>query len=99
MRQCMHCARIVGVGSCGKTGSHGKGGQRGAVGAGIALAAACGVPEDREMIQGWAVIGTAFVYLLALFAVASYGDRRRKQGVEISSRPNIYAFSLAIYCT
>jgi Na+/proline symporter/signal transduction histidine kinase/ActR/RegA family two-component response regulator len=51
------------------------------------------------MIQGWAVIGTAFIYLLALFAVASYGDRRRKQGVEISSRPNIYAFSLAIYCT
>ncbi len=51
------------------------------------------------MIHGWAVIGTAFVYLLALFAVASYGDRRRKQGVEISSRPNIYAFSLAIYCT
>lgn len=50
------------------------------------------------MIQGWAVIGTAFAYLLALFAVASYGDRRRN-GTSISSRPNIYAFSLAIYCT
>jgi Na+/proline symporter/signal transduction histidine kinase/ActR/RegA family two-component response regulator len=51
------------------------------------------------MIQGWAVIGTAFVYLLTLFAVASYGDRRRKRGEAIASRPNIYAFSLAIYCT
>ncbi len=50
------------------------------------------------MIQGWAVIGTAFLYLLALFAVASYGDRRRSDN-GISSRPNIYAFSLAIYCT
>lgn len=50
------------------------------------------------MIQGWAVIATAFVYLLALFAVASYGDRRRR-GAEAVSRPNIYAMSLAIYCT
>ncbi|MFZ1815414.1 MAG: hypothetical protein WBO55_17950 [Rhizobiaceae bacterium] len=50
------------------------------------------------MIQGWAVIGTAFLYLLILFAVASYGDRRR-HGSPVSSRPNIYAFSLAIYCT
>lgn len=50
------------------------------------------------MIQGWAVIATAFVYLLGLFAVASYGDRRRRDA-EAVSRPNIYALSLAIYCT
>ncbi|MCB1465216.1 MAG: hybrid sensor histidine kinase/response regulator, partial [Nitratireductor sp.] len=50
------------------------------------------------MLQGWAVIGTAFLYLLALFAVASYGDRSR-HGRQIASRPNIYAFTLAIYCT
>jgi len=50
------------------------------------------------MIQGWAVIATAFIYLLVLFAVASYGDRRRHGG-EVTSRPNIYAFSLAVYCT
>ncbi|MEC9343349.1 MAG: PAS-domain containing protein, partial [Pseudomonadota bacterium] len=50
------------------------------------------------MLQGWAVIGTAFLYLLVLFAVASYGDRRR-HGRQIASRPNIYAFTLAIYCT
>ena len=50
------------------------------------------------MIQGWAVIGTAFLYLLILFAVASYGDRHGS-GRDRSNRPNIYAFSLAIYCT
>lgn len=50
------------------------------------------------MIQGWAVIATAFIYLLALFAVASYGDKRQR-GRRDSSRPNIYAFTLAIYCT
>lgn len=50
------------------------------------------------MIQGWAVLGLAFLYLLLLFGVASYGDQRR-HGRKSSSRPNIYALSLAIYCT
>jgi len=50
------------------------------------------------MLQGWAVLGTALVYLLALFAVASYGDRR-PFGAKAAGRPNIYALSLAIYCT
>ena len=50
------------------------------------------------MVHGWVVLGTALVYLLALFAVASYGDRRRF-GSRTGARPNIYAFSLAIYCT
>lgn len=50
------------------------------------------------MLQGWAVIGTAFVYLLLLFGVASFGDRKRLSG-QLLSRPNIYALSLAIYCT
>lgn len=50
------------------------------------------------MIQGWAVIGAAFFYLLLLFAVASFGDRKRPTG-QLFARPNIYAFSLAIYCT
>jgi Na+/proline symporter/signal transduction histidine kinase len=54
--------------------------------------------REERMVQGWAVLGTAFLYLLMLFAVASYGDRRR-HGRKTTSRPNIYAFSLAIYCT
>ncbi len=50
------------------------------------------------MVQGWAVFATSVIYLLILFAVASYGDRmalKRATG----SRPNIYALTLAVYCT
>ena len=52
------------------------------------------------MLSGWAIISTALLYLLLLFAIASYGDRgdanKRKQG---RGRPFIYALSLAVYCT
>ncbi len=50
------------------------------------------------MIQPWVVLLVAAVYLSILFAVASYGDRAIfvRGG---RSRPNIYAFSMAIYCT
>ena len=50
------------------------------------------------MIQPWIVLAVATTYLCVLFAVASYGDRTvgAQRGL---SRPNIYAFSLAIYCT
>jgi Na+/proline symporter/signal transduction histidine kinase/CheY-like chemotaxis protein len=50
------------------------------------------------MIQGWSVFGTALVYLLILFAVASYGDRF-SQSLRNDARSNTYALSLAIYCT
>lgn len=50
------------------------------------------------MIQGWSVFGTALVYLLILFAIASYGDRF-SQSLKNDARSNIYALSLAIYCT
>ena len=50
------------------------------------------------MIQAWVILLVALLYLVLLFAVASFGDRadnkKRHQG-----QPNIYAFSLAIYCT
>lgn len=49
-------------------------------------------------MQGWGIIGVAFLYLLLLFAVASIGDRRAQRwGTE--PRPYIYALSLAVYCT
>jgi Na+/proline symporter/signal transduction histidine kinase len=49
-------------------------------------------------VQGWAIIGIAFLYLLLLFAVASVGDRRAQRwGTQ--PRPHIYALSLAVYCT
>ena len=52
------------------------------------------------MLPGWIIISSAVAYLLLLFAVASYGDRRtRLSGVPAKGRPIVYALSLAIYCT
>ncbi len=45
------------------------------------------------------VLTSAIIYVLLLFAVASYGDRRGQRGNNNRSRPYVYAFSLAIYCT
>ncbi|PWL19207.1 hybrid sensor histidine kinase/response regulator [Falsochrobactrum shanghaiense] len=49
-------------------------------------------------MQGWGIIGAAFLYLLLLFAVASIGDRRAARWSN-APRPYIYALSLAVYCT
>ena len=52
------------------------------------------------MLAGWIILATALAYLLLLFAVASYGDRRtREKGVPEKGRPTVYALSIAIYCT
>jgi Na+/proline symporter/signal transduction histidine kinase len=52
------------------------------------------------MLPGWVIFGSAFGYVLLLFAVASYGDRRsRVFGVPAGGRPVVYALSLAVYCT
>ncbi len=52
------------------------------------------------MLPGWIIFVSAFAYLLLLFAVASYGDRKsRLFGVPAGGRPVVYALSLAVYCT
>ena len=52
------------------------------------------------MLPGWVIFGSAIAYLVLLFGVASYGDRRTKSGAVASGgRPLVYALSLAIYCT
>ncbi len=52
------------------------------------------------MLPGWVIFAAAFGYLLTLFAVASYGDRRsHARASPDRGRPVVYAFSLAIYCT
>ncbi len=51
------------------------------------------------MLQGWVVVGIALAYIGFLFAVASYGDRRRVRWGARGSRPLIYPLSLAVYCT
>lgn len=45
------------------------------------------------------VLAVAVLYVLLLFAVASYGDRKAQDRNAIRSRPYVYAFSIAIYCT
>ncbi len=50
-------------------------------------------------MQGGLIIVVALGYLAILFAVAAYGDRRSRGGASTAPRPNIYALSLAVYCT
>ena len=45
------------------------------------------------------VIGVAFAYLLLLFAVASHGDRRARQGRSVIGNAWVYALSMAVYCS
>jgi len=48
--------------------------------------------------SGWFVALLASAYLAVLFAVARYGDKRADAGKSIISA-NVYALSLAVYCT
>lgn len=51
-------------------------------------------------MPGSLIFALALAYLLLLFAVASYGDRKAKHsGRSTKGRPLVYALSLAIYCT
>ena len=45
------------------------------------------------------VIGASLAYLLLLFGVAWYGDKRASQGRSIIANPWTYALSLGVYCT
>lgn len=51
------------------------------------------------MISGWLVITASFAYLLVLFAVAWFGDKRASAGRSIIASPWVYALSMAVYCT
>ncbi len=50
------------------------------------------------MLSGWFVALVAMAYLGLLFAVARFGDARADAGKSIISA-NLYALSLAVYCT
>ena len=45
------------------------------------------------------IVVSAIAYLLCLFAVAWWGDRRAAARGASTSRPEVYALSLAVYCT
>lgn len=52
------------------------------------------------MLPAWVFISASILYLLLLFAVASFGDRAsRRRGVSPRGRPLVYGLSLAVYCT
>lgn len=51
------------------------------------------------MISAPLVIAVSFAYLLVLFAVAYFGDRRAEQGRSIIANSWTYALSMAVYCT
>ena len=51
------------------------------------------------MISPQLVIGVSFVYLLVLFVIAAYGDRRAARGRSVIGSGWIYALSLGVYCS
>ena len=51
------------------------------------------------MLPAYLVVGVAFLYLLVLFAVAAFGDRRAAQGRSVIGNAWVYALSMAVYCT
>ena len=51
------------------------------------------------MIGQLGILAAGLLYLGALFAVATYGDRMALRWNARSGRPLIYALSIAVYCT
>ncbi|MEP6971656.1 MAG: histidine kinase, partial [Betaproteobacteria bacterium] len=51
------------------------------------------------MLSAPLVVGASFAYLLLLFGVASYGNRRGAQGRSVIDNAWVYALSMAVYCT
>ena len=51
------------------------------------------------MVAPSLVLAISAAYLLVLFAVAAFGDRRAAQGRSVIGNPWIYAFSWAVYCS
>src|SRR5512137_2496190 len=51
------------------------------------------------MLSAPLVIAAAAAYLLLLFAVAAFGDRRARQGRSIIGNAWVYALSMGVYCT
>ncbi|WP_035694018.1 sensor histidine kinase [Azospirillum halopraeferens] len=45
------------------------------------------------------VVAASFAYVLCLFAIAHWADRRADAGRSVIASPYVYALSLAVYCT
>src|SRR5215207_4656327 len=51
------------------------------------------------MLTEWGVLTVALAYVLGLFAIAYYVDRRARVGRNVIDSPIIYSLSLAVYAT
>ncbi len=51
------------------------------------------------MFSPWILLTIILGYLLLLFSVAYFAERKEQQGKSIVSNPYIYSLSLAVYCT
>jgi Na+/proline symporter len=47
----------------------------------------------------WLLLVVILAYLLLLFSVAWFADRKEAQGKSLVSNPYVYSLSLAVYCT
>ncbi|WP_234264866.1 sensor histidine kinase [Hydrogenophaga sp. NFH-34] len=50
-------------------------------------------------LSPWGVAAAALAYVLLLFAIAYWGDRRAAQGRSVIDNAWVYALSMAVYCT
>lgn len=51
------------------------------------------------MIPGWLLMLVSVLYVVALFAIAYYGDRRPLYPARAWLRPIVYSLALAVYCS
>lgn len=51
------------------------------------------------MLNPGLVLTASFAYLLVLFAIAWWGDRRARQGRSVIGNAWVYALSMGVYCT
>ncbi len=51
------------------------------------------------MFSTWQLVLVAVLYMLVLFGVAYYADKRAERGRGLVNHPAIYTLSIAVYCT
>lgn len=51
------------------------------------------------MLTVWGILSVAIIYILGLFTIAYYVDRKARAGRSLIDSPVIYSLSLAVYCT
>lgn len=50
-------------------------------------------------MNNWLIILISVLYMLVLFGIASWSERRRSSGKSLVANPYVYTLSLAVYCT